>query len=94
MSFVSATVDETSYKIIPMDPVGPIVVERESEGITRVNGMHPLGTGKKCNPLFNDNSDTFGLQITGNQEVQSGGIKTLFSSTVLLKYFFIISFTW
>ncbi|AWP04544.1 putative solute carrier family 22 member 13-like [Scophthalmus maximus] len=34
------------------------------------------------------------LKITGNQEVQSGGIKTLFSSTVLVKYFFIISFTW
>ncbi|XP_060939641.1 solute carrier family 22 member 13 [Limanda limanda] len=32
--------------------------------------------------------------VTGEQEVQSGGIKTIFTSKVLLKYFFIISFAW
>lgn len=33
-------------------------------------------------------------EVTGAQEVQSGGIKVIFTSTVLMKHFFIISFAW
>ncbi|XP_040000341.1 solute carrier family 22 member 13-like [Xiphias gladius] len=33
-------------------------------------------------------------KVTGEQEIQSGGIKTIFTSTVLMKYLFIISFAW
>ncbi|XP_034412372.1 solute carrier family 22 member 13-like [Cyclopterus lumpus] len=32
--------------------------------------------------------------VTGEQEVQSGGIKAMFTSTLLMKYLFIISFAW
>ncbi|XP_051269334.1 solute carrier family 22 member 13-like isoform X2 [Dicentrarchus labrax] len=33
-------------------------------------------------------------EVTGEREVQRGGIKALFTSTVLIKYFVIISFAW
>ncbi|XP_035527309.1 solute carrier family 22 member 13 [Morone saxatilis] len=33
-------------------------------------------------------------EVTGEREVQGGGIKALFTSRVLTKYFFIISFAW
>ncbi|XP_056276831.1 solute carrier family 22 member 13-like isoform X3 [Pseudoliparis swirei] len=33
-------------------------------------------------------------EVTGEREVQSGSIKALFTSTVLMKYLFIISFAW
>ncbi|XP_076601348.1 solute carrier family 22 member 13-like [Chaetodon auriga] len=33
-------------------------------------------------------------EVTGEQEVKSGGIKVIFTSTVLMKRFFIISFAW
>ncbi|GAA6222416.1 solute carrier family 22 member 13-like isoform X1 [Lates japonicus] len=32
--------------------------------------------------------------VTEEREVQSGGIKTIFTSAILMKYFFIISFAW
>ncbi|XP_032387067.1 solute carrier family 22 member 13 [Etheostoma spectabile] len=33
-------------------------------------------------------------EVTGEREVESGGIKAIFTSTVLIKYLFIISFAW
>ncbi|XP_044076732.1 solute carrier family 22 member 13-like isoform X2 [Siniperca chuatsi] len=33
-------------------------------------------------------------EVTGDREVQSGGIKAIFTSIILMKYFFIISFAW
>nr|XP_019956973.1 PREDICTED: solute carrier family 22 member 13-like [Paralichthys olivaceus] len=34
------------------------------------------------------------ITVTGEQEVKSGGLKKIFSSTVLMKYLFIMSFAW